>query len=336
MKQIYFIGVDVSKKKIDAAVIDSSGKLLVEKIVVNEQSKLRSFISGVIRKFKATREQVLICCEDTGIYSKPLKLVSDECGFNLWVENAYKIKKAASDFRGKSDRKDALRIAEYALRYNDRQVLYKEDSQEQNTLRTLLGVRETLLGTITGLKQQLSESKNYDREKHKLLQDCYAKTLGMLQNELKSVEQRINKLVQLNEQLQENVKLLRSIPGIGLQSALNFIVYTKNFTTFETAKHLACYAGVVPFPNQSGTMQKRDRVSSFANKKLKKLLHMAAMAASKAKGELRQYYIRKVKEGKNKMSVLNAIRNKLVHRMFAVMQRQTPYIPLLTENVSIN
>lgn len=336
MKQIYFIGVDVSKKKIDVAVIDSSGKILLEKIVVNEQSKLGNFISGIIRKLKVSREQVLICCEDTGIYSKPLKLASHECGFNLWVENAYKIKKAASDFRGKSDRKDALRIAEYALRYNDRQVLYKEGSQQQNCLQTLLAARETLLGTITGLKQQLSESRDFDREKHKLLADCYAKTLSTLQKELKSVEQRINDLVKQNEELSGNVKLLRSIPGIGLQNALNFIVYTKNFTTFDNAKHLACYAGVVPFPNQSGTMQKRDRVSSFANKKLKKLLHMAAMAASRAKGELKQYYIRKVKEGKNKMSVLNAVRNKLVHRMFAVIQRQTSYIPLLTENVSIN
>ena len=336
MKQIYFIGIDVSKKKMDVAVIDSSGKTLVEKIVVNEQSKLGSFILGIIRKFKTGKDQVLICCEDTGIYSKPLKLACAECNLNLWVENAYKIKKAASDFRGKSDKKDALRIAEYALRYNDRQVLYKESSPQESSLGTLLAARETLLGTITGLKQQLSESKDFDREKHKLLKDCYAKTLSTLQKELKSVEQRIHELVEQNEELSGNVKLLRSIPGIGLQSALNFIVYTRNFTSFGSAKHLACYAGVVPFPNQSGTMQKRDRVSSFANKKLKKLLHLAAMSASRAKGELKQYYIRKVMEGKNKMSVLNAIRNKLVHRMFAVMQRQTPYIPLLTENVSIN
>jgi transposase len=74
----------------------------------------------------------------------------------------------------------------------------------------------------------------------------------------------------------------------------------------------------VPFPNQSGVSIKRDRVSKLANQKLKKLLHMAAMSCIRAHGELKEYFIRKVKEGKNKMLVINAIRNKLVHRMFAV------------------
>ena len=63
----------------------------------------------------------------------------------------------------------------------------------------------------------------------------------------------------------------------------------------------------------------------MANQKLKKLIHLAAMAASRSNSDLKLYYIRKVKEGKNKMSVINAIRNKLIHRIWAVIQRQTPY-----------
>ena len=336
MKQIYFIGIDVSKGKVDVAVINSANQVVTEKVVRNERGKLISFIAAVMRKQKVCSEQVLICCEDTGIYSKPLKEICHEQGWSLWVENAVKIKRAASDFRGKSDKKDALRIAEYALRYQDRQYLYVEPSELQSKLQTLLGARETVLEQINRFKQQLSESKGFDPVKHKLLNDCYKKSLRTLEKEFKSIEQQIRELVEQNQEVAGNVNLLRSIPGIGLQSALNFIVYTKNFTAFNSAAHLACYAGVAPFPNQSGTMHKRDRVSSFANKKLKKLLHMAAMAATKVKGEIKQYYIRKVKEGKNKMSVLNAILNKLVKRMFAVVQRQSPYVVIQEENLSIN
>jgi transposase len=75
-----------------------------------------------------------------------------------------------------------------------------------------------------------------------------------------------------------------------------------------------------------GTIVKKHRVSKMANMKLKTLLHLAAMAAVRTKTELKQYYIRKVMDGKNKMSVINAVRNKLVHRIWAVIQRQTPYI----------
>lgn len=119
---------------------------------------------------------------------------------------------------------------------------------------------------------------------------------------------------------------MKSIPGIGQISALQFIVATNNFKNFESAKHLACYAGVVPFQNKSGTIIKRERISKMANQKIKMLLHLAAMSACRSDLELKAYFIRKVKEGKNKMSVLNAIRNKLVHRIMAVVTRQTPYI----------
>jgi transposase len=135
-------------------------------------------------------------------------------------------------------------------------------------------------------------------------------------------------LVKQDDEISKNIELITSIPGIGTQTAINMVIATNNFKAFSSAKHLACYAGVVPFQNQSGTIIKRERVSKMANKKLKKLLHMAAMAAIQFDKEIKAYYKRKVEEGKNKMSVLNAIRNKLVHRIMAVLQRKTPYLAL--------
>ncbi|MEZ5037261.1 MAG: IS110 family transposase [Chitinophagales bacterium] len=90
-------------------------------------------------------------------------------------------------------------------------------------------------------------------------------------------------------------------------------------------RSLACHCGVAPFERSSGLFKGKARVSHMANKRLKTALHMAALSAMKLDKELKQFYERKVAEGKSKMSVINAIRNKLIHRIFAVIKRATPY-----------
>ena len=61
---------------------------------------------------------------------------------------------------------------------------------------------------------------------------------------------------------------------------------------------------------------------------------MAAVAVVHRKsGELKVYYERKVDEGKNKMTIINALRAKLVARMFAVIKRNEFYSPILSNNI---
>lgn len=326
MIQKCFIGIDISKEKIDVACIDGHYKMLFEKKICNSESKIRTLLLSTIRKLKLCKEEVLVCCEQTGIYNRNLERVCVEIGITLWVESAFKIKKATSSLRGKSDKMDAMRIADYARRYSDKQLKYQEPSSDNQKLKTLLNARETVIAEITRFTQQINESKNFDRTKHKLLKACFDKPVKALKKQLAEIEVEINTLVDACPEMQKNAELLSSIPGIGRQNALAFIVYTQNFKNFDNAKHLACYAGVAPFPNESGTIVKRARVSKLANLKLKSLLHMAAMSCIRAKGELREYYIRKVKEGKNKMLVLNNVRNKLIERMFSVIKRQTEYV----------
>jgi len=66
-------------------------------------------------------------------------------------------------------------------------------------------------------------------------------------------------------------------------------------------------------------------VSPFANMKLKKLLHLCAMSAIQNDMEMKAYFEQKVTEGKYKMSVINAVRNKLIHRVFAVIRDKRNY-----------
>lgn len=95
-----------------------------------------------------------------------------------------------------------------------------------------------------------------------------------------------------------------------------------------TSRQLACYCGCAPFEHRSGTsVRGKTRISNMANKNLKKLLTLCARSLLRTKTELADYYNRKLAEGKNKMSIINALRNKLIQRICAVIDRQTPYIP---------
>ena len=119
--------------------------------------------------------------------------------------------------------------------------------------------------------------------------------------------------------------LIVSIPAVGKITAMHFICYTNEFKRVKSGKHLASYCGVVPFSEESGTIKKPARLSKYANKKLKWLLHLCAVTAIKMKGEFSVYYRKKIEEGKHTLKALNAIRNKLVLRIAAVIKNQKPY-----------
>ena len=135
------------------------------------------------------------------------------------------------------------------------------------------------------------------------------------------IEALITKTVKTDEELCSKVQRIQSVRGIGPVTATALLVYTKGFTAFDNAKQLACYCGVVPFNKTSGSsVRYKPSVSPFANMKLKKLLHLCAMSAIQNDTEIKAYFERKTAEGKNKMSVINAVRNKLIHRIFAVIR----------------
>lgn len=325
MKQRYIIGIDVSKSKLDCAVMSSDYKIVHEEIIVNKEKNIKDFLQSMRVLLSAKDEEILICCENTGIYNRPLEKFCVENKIDLWVEHPLKIKRASTDMRGKDDKKDARRIAEYSIRYYDKLVLYKDPSEAIKKVNALSKSRETLIGQKVAIENQLREAKSHDKFLFEVLETSYQSSLENLKKEIKRIEKEIETQIDSEKEIRENRDLLLSIPGIGVQSAIQFIIITDNFKNFDNAKHLACYAGVVPFKNQSGTQIKRERVSKMANQILKKTLHLCSMAGIRSNEELKTYFHRKVSEGKNKMSVLNAVRNKLVHRIMAVIKRRKPY-----------
>ncbi|NJK98512.1 MAG: IS110 family transposase [Bacteroidales bacterium] len=151
-----------------------------------------------------------------------------------------------------------------------------------------------------------------------------------MDEDILKVEDEMHNVIKSDAPMLKNYDLAITVKGIGKINAFYFIAYTANFTLFASSRAYACYCGIAPFENSSGTIKGKSRVHHFANKQLKSLLNMAAASAIKVKGEYRVYYNKRVNElGKSKVSTLNIIRNKLVHRVFAVVKRQSPYVDLL-------
>lgn len=322
----HFIGIDVSKATLDWAVYGPGGICL--------QTQSANTLTGVRATVKRLRTLpdfdlgACVCClEHTGVYNAHALAELNRQGLPLWLEASLQIKQAGGLQRGKSDSIDAVRIATYAFRFQDRLRLWQPPRPILGQLTHLSALRQRLLSVGHQLRLPLAEQKRFtDARLQRQLEKACQASLKALQKDLQRVEAQIQSLIQADDVLRELFNLMTSVPGVGVVTATEVIVATNEMKDFNDPKKLACHAGIAPFEHRSGSsIRGRTRVNHQARKRLKTLFHLAAMAATRSKGELKTYYERKVAEGKNKMLVLNAVRNKLIHRIYAVVKRKQKY-----------
>lgn len=327
MKFTHFIGIDVSKDSLQWALATAAAEIIAEHKTPNKTVAITRVITSWVGNYELELISCLFCLEPTGPYSHQLKQTLLSLEANVWEASSLSIHLSKGLVRGKSDPLDARQIALYALRYQDQVRLLSHGNIHIDHLSHLLRLRQLLVEDRSKYRQRLGElSRSWDREVAPLLTKSHSLVITQMETQIKEIEQRIDQLLTEDKDLRVQFELLQSIEGIGPILAVSLIVITQGFTRFKNPRKLACYAGVVPFEYSSGRQVfTRRKISNRANKELKKKLHMAAMAAIRSRGDLQRYYERKTREGKPKMSVLNAVRNKLIHRMYAVIKRGTPY-----------
>ena len=180
-----------------------------------------------------------------------------------------------------------------------------------------LSDRSKYQGQLTDQRNFMSKVDFADKSKR------LKKLIKELEQSISAIDKKIEALFDGDDTLSNQHKLLCSIDGVGPVIATKVIADTNGFKDFTNGRSFCCHSGVAPFKHTSGSsIRSKSKVSQHANKSIKSILHLAAVVAATRKkdGDLRDYYLRKVAEGKNKMSVLNAIRGKLVLRMFAVIR----------------
>lgn len=329
MKYEFYIGIDVSKDTLDVAVLNEQHKEEVNHLKIrNNDDGIHEMITWLNEKqqdFSIAR--TLFCMEATGLYCYPLLQFLYQNNAAIWVENAVQIKRSIGVLRGKNDKVDAIRIAQYAFKNIDRVRFWEPKREVVDMLKHLAALRERLVETKKRLITPVEEFRKVGNEQMaKMLGKSMHKSIQAIEKDIEGIENQMKKIISDDDQLRKLYSLVTSVVGIGFVTATNLIIHTNEFTLIKDARKLACYCGIAPFEHSSGSsVRGRTRVSSMANKKLKTNLHMASLTGMKLDEGLRNYYERKVAEGKNKMSVLNAIKNKLVARIIAVVNRGTPY-----------
>lgn len=317
----HFLGIDVSKEYFDAVVIlDGNKEKPVHNQFVNNYKGIKSLCKW-LKEQGSTFENTLVCLEHTGMYGKLIVKYLMIYNFSLWVEMSLKIIRSIGVQRGKNDKVDAERIAYYAMKNVEEAVIFNAPRTEINKIRNLLSLREKLVVTKASLLRNVKELKSFDLEVAKFSEKQQNNTIKGIDLDLKSIEKQLDKIINEDENLSKIFTIATSITGIGKVTALFLICFTNEFKMYSTPRQLACYAGVVPFEHTSGkSVRSKPKVHYMANKNLKRQLHMCALSAITSDPELKNYFNRKVKEGKSKMLVINNVRNKLVHRLCACIR----------------
>jgi transposase len=326
MKFKVFIGVDVSKETLDFAVFYQGG-LLFHMQVENSAKGIKSFMKLLIARIVIDDSELLFCMEHTGIYCNHLLAFVEKNSMALWFESAAEIRSFYGLLRGKNDKLDAKRIAGYAYSKRDKIKLYEPPRPIVKQLKYLLKIRERLVNTRKKLKTPIQEADGFvDPSLVKTEKRLFNSILVQIELKINQVEKQIEEIIKADPELKRLYTLVSSVMGVGFVISTHMIVATNEFKTISEPKKMACHCGVAPFEYQSGkSIKGRSKVSHRANMGLKWLMHMAAMSAISSDKELQNYYNRKVEEGKNKMLVLNAVRNKIIHRVFACVNQNRKY-----------
>lgn len=326
MKQYnHFFGVDVSKRTVD--ITHEHNQQLTHRQFTNDDDGMEQLMEW-LNELNPDIENTLFCMEATGLYCFPLTRFLAANSIDIWIEHAAQIKKATALARGKNDKVDSQRIVLYATKNLERLRLWKPMDATLEKIKHLASLRTRLVETKKKLVTPIKEFEDMgNTAMAKLLTKTIKSSLAAIDKDLKNIEAKIIDIVNEDENLKLLYKLITSVVGIGFVTAINLLVHTNGFTVLKDARKLACYCGVAPFEYSSGSsIRGKTKVHFMANKKLKCNLHMASLSAVKLDADLKTYYERKVAEGKNKMSVLNAVKNKLLARVVAVVNKQQEYV----------
>jgi transposase len=323
----FFLGFDISKLTIDYDLINGQDKSLLRGQIANSEAGCKQLQKALMVNGFKDFSLILFGMENTGSYCNPIKLFCVKNKFDLVVANAYDVCRSKGMQRAKSDSVDSFVVAQYLRKNLPTVKLYVPDRKAVELLKKLQSARSLLVKMKTQLSNHMGEAKSFfDIKDYKILEKNLKEAVMSVQVSIVNLEKQMDKVLCSDESLKENAEIMESMPGVGRQTALRLITATNNFETISDPRKAACHAGVAPFKNESGTSRNlRPKVSKMADQGLKKTLFLAAMSAVQHCRPIKLYYEKKVSEGKEKMSVLNAVANKILHMIFAMISKRQLY-----------
>jgi len=316
MRQIY--GIDLSKEKFDVNYIDQADQ--------KQHCVIKNDLKNISEFLESLPDDSHLVAEHTGVYGDLLLFLSNQMNISISLCSGYSIKHSLGLRKGKTDKIDAARIREYGERFYDTLKPSTINSELMAELQELYSLRRQL---VKEKKMLLTKQKGVTRLATRSIyaKNVYTRILDQLTREINDIELQIQKIIRSDNEFSRNFDLVTSIKGIGPITACELLIKTANFKRISTAKKAASYAGICPFPNTSGQMVKKARVSPMSDKSLKSLLFMCAKSAVAHNKEYRLYYQKKQLEGKPHYLIMTNVANKLLRTVYKVIETKTPWDP---------
>lgn len=328
-KPDYFVGIDIASATFTSTIGNMGEKwqILVKPLqFANEYDSFSKYLKW-LQDHDVKPGNSVICMEATGVYTEILAHFLVVNQYWVAIEPPLKVKRSFHPAGHKSDPVDSCQISEYAYRFWDELSLWTPREEILEQIKTLLTVREQFVTEKVAHQNALQALKR-KFVRTTLAELLHENTIGELKEHIYQIEVEIQNLIGQDPDFQNKVALLISIPGVGLLLAAHMLIVLESAPNPFSPKTLAAFIGICPYEDSSGTSINHKPTSRhYGPPGLRKLLFLASLSISAHNLQFRNYFLRKVQEGKPKQLVINNIANKLLKIMVAVVRTNTTFIP---------
>jgi transposase len=263
--------------------------------------------------------------EVTGVYHEKLAHFLHGKGYHVVIVLSNKIRNYAKSLetKSKTDPIDAAVIARFAL---ERKLkLWSPPEPFIAAIKVLCRESHSLKEMGTEIKNQIHAKDNaFCLDKTTLKRK--RKLLQTIDKQLKEILSEISRLVEGKPELNQKIKKISTIKGVGDITIITILAETSCFEHIENINQLISYAGLDVVLNDSGKKKGKTSISKRGNKFIRSALFMPAMSASHHNTNMKEVYTRLVLKGKNKKAVIIAIARKLLVLIYTLWKNDSVFI----------
>ena len=320
------VGIDISAQQVTA----TWGTTPDDRRPVVEVAQSAKGYQQLIHQLHQTGHEPARCqvvMEATGTYWMRLAYTLHDAGFSVSVVNPVQAHRLAQAQlrRAKTDAIDARLLMELGFKLEPSP--WTPPPPLYDALYQRLRQRDALLEIRTQERNRLHASHQWPDAQEAVV-ERYRLHIAFLTEHIDVLQTDIEQLLRSDSDWAEATHALLSIPGIGPITAAWLMVATLNFTTCHTVEQLVAFAGLAPYPRQSGSSLHRTRgVGRGGHVRLRAALYMAALASVRANPMIRRFYTRPRQRGKPAKVALCACARKLVLLAWAVVTKHQLFDP---------
>ena len=320
---MYYLGIDVAKKKLDVCLLPPEKEQRRAKTVPNTPVGFTELREWLIRQKVPDLGQVHLILEATGVYHEAAAQWFVEAGAAVSIVNPAQVKAFGQGLavRTKTDARDSQVLARYGALLNPPH--WQPPSPEIRELHALLARLDAVETDLRREQNRLEKTEAIPASA--LVLESLQQHIAFLTQEQTRIQAAIHAHIDRYPTLKQDRDLLRSIPAVGDKTAPRLLAVLRS-RDFQCADQATAFLGLVPVECQSGSsLRRRPRLSKAGSPRIRAALYMAAVVATRHNPHVQALYERLLARGKAKMAALGAAMRKLVQLAFGVLKHQHPY-----------